>query len=87
MVDPWTQWLLEPLHKRIFNFLSTVPQDGTHDQLRPVYRLLEWQKAHATKRGLPALFSFDLSAATDRLPLTLQKVLLSPFLTSWGAEL
>lgn len=33
-----------------------------------------------------ALFSFDLSSATDRLPLVFQKALLSPILGAWGAE-
>jgi hypothetical protein len=87
MVDPWTQWLLDPLHQRIFDFLKLVLQDGTHDQIKPIYRLLDWQKSEQLRTGRkPGLFSFDLSAATDRLPLTLQKILLSPFITSWGAE-
>lgn len=81
MVDPWTQWLLYPIHDRIFELLSRIEEDGTRDQLAPVNRLLE--KSGAS--GLP-LYSFDLSAATDRLPLSLQKVLLSPLLTAWGAE-
>lgn len=88
MVDPWTQWLMDRLHKAIFGLLERIPQDGTFDQLRPIHRLLEWQKASSEKSGrLIPLYSFDLSAATDRLPIVLQKVLLSPFLTSWGAEL
>lgn len=39
--------------------------DGTFNQLRPIYRLLRSN----TKRGL---YSLDLSAATDRLPVSLQ---------------
>jgi hypothetical protein len=88
MVDPWTQWIFNALHKGIFGLLEQIPQDGTFNQLRPIERLLEWQQANRNPSGrLPALYSFDLSSATDRIPLTLQKVLLSPFLTSWGAEL
>jgi hypothetical protein len=87
MVDPWTQWLLDPLHRAIFKLLQAIPQDGTHDQLKPIGTLITWAKAQREKsRRAPPLFSFDLSAATDRIPLTLQKVLLSPFLTAWGAE-
>lgn len=87
MVDPWTQWLLEPLHQRIFKLLSNIPQDGTFDQLAPIKRLNEWRtfKGKTSRRPIP-LYSFDLSAATDRIPIILQMVLLSPFLTAWGAK-
>lgn len=79
MVDIFTQWLLYPLHEALFSFLRKVPTDGTFDQLKPIHRLLR-------RRPQGPFYSFDLSAATDRLPLSIQKVLLSPILTSWGAE-
>lgn len=41
MVDCWTQWLLKPLHLGIFDLLDRLPTDGTHDQLRPIKRLIE----------------------------------------------
>lgn len=87
MVDPWTQWMFDALQKGIFALLANIPQDGTFDQLKPIERLVKWQGAHRVNGKLPGLYSFDLSAATDRIPLVLQKILLSPFLTSWGAEL
>jgi len=88
MVDPWTQWIMNALHKGIFGLLEQIPQDGTFDQERPIRNLRAWQEANRSPSGrLPPVFSFDLSAATDRIPLVLQKILLSPFLTSWGAEL
>lgn len=88
MVDPWTQWLLDSLHQAIFKLLAVIPQDGTFDQLRPIGLLKAWQEAHRDSRGnLQPVYSFDLSSATDRIPVILQKVLLSPFLTAWGAEL
>lgn len=110
IVDPWTQWLMDALHQRIFKLLALIPQDGTFNQLKPIENLLQWQRRQAKldlslgpnavnlhpakqdpgkgqKLRLAPLFSFDLSAATDRLPITLQKVLLSPFITAWGAEL
>lgn len=87
MVDPWTQWMMEPLHKAVFNLLRCIPQDGTFDQLKPIERLLRKQRLTRSKSGeLAPLFSYDLSSATDRIPLSVQKALLSPFLTSWGAE-
>jgi len=88
MVDPFTQWLFDKLHRAIFELLSMIPQDGTFDQLRPIYRLFRWkERTELTTRSPISLYSFDLSAATDRIPIILQKILLSPFLTSWGAEL
>jgi len=79
MVDCFTQWLLDPLHKAIFEVLRRIPTDGTFDQLAPVRRLM---------RRCPKgpYYSFDLSAATDRLPLSIQKALLSMVLGSWAAE-
>lgn len=79
MVDIITQWLLHPLHEALFQLLRLIPTDGTHDQLKPIHRLLK-------RRPNGPFYSFDLSAATDRIPLSLQKALLSPILTSWGAE-
>jgi hypothetical protein len=67
MVDPWTQWALKPLHKALFKLLRLVPMDGTFDQLKPLKRI-PW--------GQVPLFSFDLSAATDRLPLWIQSDIL-----------
>lgn len=69
MVDIWTQSILCPLHDTIFNLLKTIPMDGTFDQLAPL-KLMQ-------QRGLKNLFSFDLSAATDRLPIDLQKQILA----------
>nr|WAY16621.1 putative RNA-dependent RNA polymerase [Binucleate Rhizoctonia mitovirus 9] len=72
MVDCWTQWLLKPLHDTIFDhILAGISQDGTRDQMAPVYRLL--------KSSPKSLFSLDLSAATDRLPIWLQEALLAGF--------
>jgi hypothetical protein len=67
MVDPFTQWALKPLHSWIFSVLKKISMDGTFNQLRPL-------KAYP-KKG--SVWSFDLSAATDRLPLSFQKEILS----------
>lgn len=72
MVDCWTQWLMKPLHLGLFHLLDRIPTDGTHDQLRPIHRLLD--------RGYTRFWSFDLSAATDRLPVILQAYLLDVLL-------
>lgn len=39
MVDPFTNWLLKPLHKMIFHYLSKIEQDGTFNQVAPIDRL------------------------------------------------
>lgn len=74
MVDPWTQWALYPIHRLIFDLLSKHSSiDGTFDQLKPIKDKLSELK------GYP-IYSMDLSAATDRLPLSLQKLLLKGLL-------
>jgi len=64
MVDPWTQMILAPIHKWIFRFLSRLPMDGTMNQLKP----LGLYPGKGTW-----IASYDLSAATDRLPIAFQK--------------
>jgi hypothetical protein len=64
MVDPITQWVLGPLHEKTFKILSAIPQDGTFDQIKPVLRLIE-------RKPNGPYYSFDLSSATDRLPVVL----------------
>jgi tRNA pseudouridine-54 N-methylase len=83
MVDAILQWILQPLHKTLFKVLSRIPMDGTFDQLRPL-KNLPW--------GSVPIYSFDLSAATDRLPISLQKAILADvygksFSNSWSALL
>lgn len=76
MVDIWTQWLLYPLHRFIFDrILKKIPQDGTFDQQRPVKALL----GRAAAEGKKDFWSFDLSAATDRLPIGVQVLVLAAF--------
>lgn len=70
MVDSLTQMLLRPLHDAVFGILRKIPQDGTFDQLHPAHLL-------AKALGRPgAVWSYDLSAATDRFPVSLQQGLL-----------
>jgi hypothetical protein len=69
MVDIWTQWALKPIHNFVMSILRRIPQDGTFDQFKPVKRLL------AKRPGYIA--SFDLSAATDALPIIFQTEVLA----------
>jgi hypothetical protein len=83
MCDAWTQWALEPLHLWLFDLLDKIPMDGTFDQMRPVLE--------KSKTGTCA-YSLDLSAATDRLPMSIQIKLVgalvsSEFALNWAALL
>jgi hypothetical protein len=60
--DSISQSILSPLHSALFSLLKAIPNDGTFDQDASVRRCSE----KATLSG--KAFSFDLSAATDRLP-------------------
>jgi hypothetical protein len=83
MVDVWTQSLLRPLHDSIFTILKSLPNDGTFDQEASVKRC--FSKAKVANCS----FGYDLSAATDRLPLVTQVAILSemmgrPAAEAWG---
>lgn len=84
MVDCVTQWFLQPLHLWLFSVLSAIPQDATFDQEKGIRKVSNALSTKLDKR----VFSFDLSAATDRLPLDIQILLLNSFREglgdSWG---
>jgi hypothetical protein len=82
MVDIFTQWVLSPLHLALFDILKRIPQDGTFDQTKPVTRLVKVCKT----KGQRHVYSYDLSAATDRLPVVLQMLLLTVFAGKQYAE-
>lgn len=71
--DGWTQSLFSGLHDTIFEVLKKIPQDGTFDQAAPVNLL----KAELSQSEDQRVFSYDLTAATDRLPIDLQVDILS----------
>jgi hypothetical protein len=74
LVDVWTQSLLKPLHKSLFSLLRKIPNDGTFDQDASVRRSSEKAKISG------CAYSFDLSSATDRLPIIYQSALLDRIL-------
>lgn len=69
-VNWWIQSAFKGLHTSIFRFLETVPTDGTFNQKRSFDQFLEKYSSNHLMSG------FDLSAATDRLPIELQKDIL-----------
>lgn len=80
LVDPFTQWIFNPLWKAILDILSKIPQDGTLDQMKPIKRLLR-------DRPQGPYYSYDLSAATDRLPVVIQAQILAVFLGTHVANM
>jgi hypothetical protein len=71
MANWWVQLVLLPLHKSIFSILESKDTDGTFDQDKPLRMMME-------NPNMGHQFScFDLSAATDRLPVDLQVQILN----------
>jgi hypothetical protein len=77
ITDWWTQCLLKPLHSSLFEALQSLVTDATFDQTGTLNKVRE------ICRGRPA-FSFDLSSATDRLPVALQVQILKALGLSWA---
>jgi len=72
ITDWWTQVLFKPLHDVISDILKRIPEDGTFDQNKPVKLMLSKIK----NPRYQTVVSSDLSAATDRLPVALQRDIL-----------
>lgn len=70
--DSIRQWLLKPIHDLIYDLLRKLPADGTFNQDRSV-----WDFALL---GNKKIYSFDLSAATDMIPVHLYRVVMEPLL-------
>lgn len=64
ILDYWSQTVLRPLHLWIFRLLRKIPQDMTFHQGRFTEHIRMWGEG-------AVLYSVDLSAATDRFPITL----------------
>jgi hypothetical protein len=63
--------------------LRRIDEDATFDQIGVVEKKLD-QLARKYKRG--KAFSFDLSSATDRLPVGLQVSILTPLLGNYPSK-
>lgn len=77
IVDSWTQAILAPLHEYQATLLSRLPGDATFDQLGSFESFCEQYT------GSP-MYSFDLTAATDSIPLGLYRALFTPV---WGEQI
>jgi hypothetical protein len=74
ILDLFTQSVCLPIHQYLMNILRLFRADGTFDQNSMVKRVQAWTLEDEQ------LFSFDLSAATDRLPVALQEKVLASLL-------
>jgi hypothetical protein len=74
MVDVWTQNALAPIHDMLFKFLKTLPNDATFNQEAAV------ERCHNKCILTGCSFGYDLTAATDRLPISLQEEILEVIL-------
>jgi hypothetical protein len=77
IVDAFTQWMLYPVHQALLAWLRSLPQDGTFDQRAAV-------RTAMAEIGQGYVSSFDLSAATDRLPVLLQAIILNCLIPTFG---
>nr|AWY10969.1 RNA-dependent RNA polymerase [Sclerotinia sclerotiorum mitovirus 7-A] len=76
----WLQLCLNPLHRKLFSILKKIPTDGTFDQIAPAQRLVERALSDKELGKDPVAFHcFDLTAATDRLPVDIQCDILSHY--------
>jgi hypothetical protein len=85
ITDAITQSVLRPLHQFLFSLLRTNPCDGTFNQGAPLERLLALKREGALDGH--RFHSYDLSAATDRLPINLQRDILGYYVGSEIADL
>jgi len=81
MVDSWTQSIMKPLHDLLFQVLLSIPNDATFNQGSAFKRAVKKAKESGHSYG------FDLSAATDRLPLIIQIRILSGIIGNHLASL
>lgn len=79
IIDYFTQEVLSPFHDTIASILKGIPQDGTFDQ----NKIADKVRILTEENDLP-LYSFDLTAATDRLPVILQRLIIQRLINVEG---
>lgn len=80
MVDVWSQTILKPIEQMLAVFLKDLPNDGVYDQHASELR------ARSKSLLTGGSFGYDLSAATDRLPLKLQSYILDLIVPDLGTN-
>lgn len=77
--DYFTQAALKPVHDYLFEILRALPTDATFDQQAAVDRF--------ASLGHKEIYSFDLKAATDLIPLDLYWLVMREFIGEKGSFL
>jgi hypothetical protein len=77
--DYFTQLGLKPLHEYIFKLLKCNTNDATFGQQEAV--------DHFASQGHTEIFSYDLKAATDLIPIQLYREVLEPLIGRKGSDL
>jgi len=72
IIDYFTQEVLNPLHLSLNKILRKIEMDSTFNQDSGFERVKGFTLSHNR-----SVYSYDLSAATDRLPLRLQRDILA----------
>lgn len=81
LMDYWTQQAFRPLHNWLYRILRKIPQDATFDHDGGVKRVQAMMETYKARHGrYPEVYSYDLSSATDRLPLVVQVEVLAVLL-------
>lgn len=78
ILDYFTQEILTPLHNVLADYLKTNTNDFTFNQDLGFDTALKWSSDLSRNE----MFSYDLSAATDRLPIVLQARILEELFSS-----
>jgi len=69
---------MQPIHKLLTSILKSIPNDGTLNQT------LSYKRARDKSIAYGKSFGYDLSAATDRLPIAIQVPILAGVFESIG---
>lgn len=90
ITDCLTQTIMKPLSGYVFKILKTIPMDGTFNKTGSLNRLVSNYKSGMMKDA--KFYSYDLSSATDILPISIQEQILSfllndEFASEWGTLL
>jgi len=80
ILDYYTQSVLSPIHTAIGACLKLIPMDGVYNQGKASKQVHSWTLDNSRQ-----LYSFDLTAATDRLPIGIQQFIMSKLLGSDSA--
>jgi hypothetical protein len=72
---------MQPVHRMLTDILRLLPNDGTLNQN------LSYRRAREKSIKYGCSYGYDLSAATDRLPITIQVSILRAVFQFYGIDI